>query len=93
MLQYRARVELGQAAAVVSELAKDDGTPDLAAVKLFAQYTRKPDEAAAERAAALAKASGDNASVQLLCGAVLARAGRRDEALALLARHQGSLDA
>jgi len=31
--------------------------------------------------------------VQLCCGTVLANAGAYDEALALLAKHQGSLDA
>jgi len=93
ILQYRARVELGEASAVLSDIGKNDGEPDLAAVKLFAQYSTKPDEAIAGPASALAKAHGDNTTVQLLCGTVLASAGMKDEATALLAKHQGSLDA
>jgi len=31
--------------------------------------------------------------VQLLCGTILARAGKPEQAVALLSRHQGSLDA
>lgn len=93
ILQYRARVELGEAGAVLSDIDKNDGEPDLAAVKLFAQYSTMPDGAITGRASALAKAHGDNATVQLLCGTVLANAGMKDEATALLAKHQGSLDA
>lgn len=45
------------------------------------------------KAQELAKKEGDNLSVQVLCGGVLADAGLVEEALALLAKHQGSLDA
>lgn len=45
------------------------------------------------KAQELAKNEGDNLTVQVLCGSVLADAGLVEEALALLAKHQGSLDA
>lgn len=45
------------------------------------------------KAQELAKKEGDNLTVQVLCGSVLADAGWVEEALALLAKHQGSLDA
>ena len=41
----------------------------------------------------LAQAEGDNAAVQICCGTVLARGGKVEEALTLLGKHQGSLDA
>jgi len=44
-------------------------------------------------AESLAEKNGDNLSVQLLCGTVLADAEKHEQALALLSRHQGSLDA
>ena len=46
-----------------------------------------------EKAQELAKARSDNLNVELCCGAILADAGLTEEALALLAKHQGSLDA
>lgn len=45
------------------------------------------------KAQELAKKEGDNLTVQLLCGTVLADAGLAEDALSLLAKHQGSLDA
>ena len=66
--------------------------PDLAAAGLLAQYL-KGDESAVEKAKTLAEKEGDALGVQLLAGPVLARAGMTEEALAVLAKHQGSLDA
>ena len=68
--------------------------PDLAAVKAFAAYgANNEDDAAVSEAGKLAESQGDNLTVQLLCGSVLAGAGKTEEALVLLSRHQGSLDA
>jgi coatomer protein complex subunit epsilon len=46
-----------------------------------------------EKAKKLAEAEGSNMNVQILCGSVLAKAGDADGALALLSKHDGSLDA
>ncbi|KAI9720287.1 MAG: hypothetical protein M1828_005750 [Chrysothrix sp. TS-e1954] len=95
ILKLRARIQIGQSSVVMSEIQGEAGSnTDLAAVLVLAQHATKPsDEAVVTRAAQLAKEHGENLSVELLCGTVLANAGRREEALALLAKHQGSLDA
>lgn len=88
ILQYRAQLALGQNSAVLSAISSADAkkTIDLAAVRALAAN----DTAAATT---LAETAGDNLSVQLLCGTVLANAGQPEAALALLSQHQGSLDA
>ena len=95
ILKLRAHIQLGQADRVISELNSEaESNPDLNAVRILAQHTQKPsDQSIIEKAATLAKSNGQNLTVQLLCGTMLANAGRKDEALALLAKHQGSLDA
>ncbi|KAF2817655.1 uncharacterized protein BDZ99DRAFT_484436 [Mytilinidion resinicola] len=94
ILQLRAQLALGEYDAVLSSVKSEQNVPDLAAVAALAAYEKGGKEAeAVERVRKLASAQGDNLSVQLLGGTVLARAGEFEEALALLARHQGSLDA
>ena len=98
VLQYRAQIELGNASEVLSTVsaAKASSSPDLAAVRIYATFDSKKgahDDATAAEAEKLAELQGDNLTVQLLCGTVLARAGKQELALQLLAKHQGSLDA
>jgi coatomer protein complex subunit epsilon len=95
ILRYRAQCALGQYDKVLSGISDSDAkcTPDLAAVKLLAAYSQKPSDKLVSDAETLASASGDNLTVQLLVGTILARAGKSDQALALLSKHQGSLDA
>jgi coatomer protein complex subunit epsilon len=97
ILQYRAQCELGQASEVLSAVsnAQASSTPDLAAVRTYASFVKSgaQDEKAVAEAEKLSEAQGDNLTVQLLCGTVLARAGKQEQALQLLAKHQGSLDA
>lgn len=94
ILRYRAQIALGQADAVLSELRKDDGSADMAAVKVLAQFTKNPEAAQAKaKAIELSQSQAENLTVQLLCGTVLANVGMKEEAVALLTRHQGSLDA
>ncbi|KAF2722495.1 hypothetical protein K431DRAFT_311729 [Polychaeton citri CBS 116435] len=97
VLKYRAQCELGQQSKVASTISDADAksSPDLAAVKAYASYLKSPsdDGPAILRAEELSESQGDSLTVQLLCGTVLARAGKADQALALLAKHQGSLDA
>lgn len=92
LLQLRAKIALGQTADVLAEIA-DDETPDLAAVKALAQHTAGEHDTALRAAQTLAGKASDNATVQVLCGTVLHAQGKTDEALALLAKHQGNLEA
>ncbi len=74
-----------------SELASEK-TPDLAAVKLLADCEQGKD--VVTQAKKLAEQHGqDNLTVQLCVGIVLERAGETENALELLSKHQGSLDA
>ena len=95
VLKLRAKVALGQYDEVLSETKGGESTPDLAAVKVLAQYAKKPgaESPAVKAAQELAKKQPDNLSVELCCSTVLANAGLTEEALALLSKHQGSLDA
>lgn len=96
ILKLRAQCALGQHAEALSSISSSEAssTPDLAAVKAFAAYGKdSSDEGAVAQAEALAEKEGDNVTVQLLCGTVLASAGKTEQALSLLGRHQGSLDA
>jgi len=96
ILQYRAHCALGQYDEVIGSISASDSdnSPDLAAVKTYASYLQNPSDAGASEAENLAEQHGqDNLSVQILCGVVLARAGKEDDALTLLQKHQGSLDA
>lgn len=91
MLKLRSKLALGQAKDVSAELASEK-TPDLVAVKLLADYEQGKD--VLSHAKKLAEQHGqENLSVQLLVGIILERTGETDEALALLSKHQGSLDA
>jgi coatomer protein complex subunit epsilon len=91
VLQSRSKIALGQAKDVSSELASEK-TPDLIAVKLLADQAQGKD--VLSQAKKLAEQYGqENLNVQLLIGIVLEKAGETEEALALLSKHQGSLDA
>lgn len=95
VLKLRARLAQGEYDAVLADANAEPGVPDLQAAALLAQYLKAPgaESKAVEAAQKLAAEAGDNLSVQLLAGSVLANAGLTEEALALLAKHQGSLDA
>ena len=63
---------------------------------MLAEYKKRKNtdaSAVVEKAQELAKARSDNLNVELCCGTVLSDAGLTEEALTLLAKHQGSLDA
>ncbi|EWC46859.1 hypothetical protein DRE_03871 [Drechslerella stenobrocha 248] len=92
VFQLRARIALGECEEVLAELEGED-EPELAAVKAFAKFNTEELEAAVEDIEEVVKASPDNATVQVIGGIMLQRAGKTDEALALLSRHQGSLEA
>lgn len=91
VLKLRSQIALGQAQAVSSELANEK-TPDLAVVKLLADLEQGKDVTSAVKK--LAEQYGqENLTVQIIGGIILERVGETEEALALLSKHQGSLDA
>ena len=94
VLQLRSRIASGSAKEVLADIAHEKlDVPDFAAVKALAlQATGNTSEALRE-AERLASTSAENATVQILGGTVLQAAGETEEALALLAKHQGNLEA
>ncbi|EAW07503.1 putative Coatomer subunit epsilon [Aspergillus clavatus NRRL 1] len=93
VLQLRARLALGQTDEVLATVDGEDETPDLAAVKALALHAAGNGEAALTLAQELADNYPDNAAVQVLGATVLQGQGRSEEALAVLAKHQGGLEA
>ncbi|EAL90658.1 Coatomer subunit epsilon, putative [Aspergillus fumigatus A1163] len=94
ILQLRAQLALGQTAEVLSAVeGEEEKNPDLAAVKALAQLTAGDAESALQLTQELAENYPENASVQVLGGTVLQAQGRSEEALAVLTKHQGNLEA
>ncbi|KAL4895880.1 coatomer epsilon subunit-domain-containing protein [Aspergillus ambiguus] len=93
VLKLRSKIALGQADQVLSDVSGDEETPDLAAVKALAQHTAGDTDSALKLAQDLAENYPDNATVEVLCGTLLQAQGQSDDALALLAKHQGNLEA
>lgn len=77
---------------MIGELGGAD-EPDLKAVKAFAEYTTGNTESAVAEIDALVAASSDNRTVQVLGATVLHLEGRSDDALGLLSKHEGNLEA
>ncbi|KAL9062381.1 MAG: hypothetical protein Q9157_008970 [Trypethelium eluteriae] len=94
VLQLRARLALGEYDGVISEV-KGDSTPDLEAIKVLAEFLKDPENgvSAAQAGEQLAEKAGDNLTVQICCSTVFAAQENYEQALALLAKHQGTLDA
>ncbi|PTB69728.1 hypothetical protein BBK36DRAFT_1188248 [Trichoderma citrinoviride] len=92
VLKLRARLALGQAEDVLAEV-QGETVPDLEAVGALAEYNLGKTDAALKTIEKLAASAGDNVTVQVVGGTVLQAAGKSEEALALLSKHQGSLDA
>ncbi|KAH0498238.1 hypothetical protein TgHK011_005503 [Trichoderma gracile] len=92
VLKLRARLALGQAEDVLAEV-QGETVPDLEAVGALAEYNLGKTDAALKTVEKLAASAGDNVTVQVVGGTVLQAAGKSEEALALLSKHQGSLDA
>ena len=93
VLKYRAQIASGQAQSVLGEITKQSASADYAAVKAFALYSVGKSAEAEEEAENLAATSADNATVQIIAGTVLQAVGKSEEALNLLSKHQGSLEA
>lgn len=93
VLQLRAQIAVGQAKDVLANIGKEGKAPDFAAVKAFAQYSSGSTSNAVSEIERLIKTESENTTVQLLGGTVLQAAGRTEEALSPLSKHQGSLEA
>ena len=93
ILQLRAQIAIGQAKEVLTITGREGSAPDFAAVKAFAQYSLGSSSDAVSEIEDLIATDSENTTVQLLGGTVLQAAGRTDEALSLLSKHQGSLEA
>jgi len=91
ILKYRAQIALGQSRDVLSAVssAKD---PVSRSIKALAQHALK-DTSALELATSLAESEGEDPVVQICCGTVLAASGSTTEAIDLLTKHQGNLEA
>lgn len=93
VLQLRAQIASGQAEQVVASVENEANAPDFVAVKAFAQYATGNASAATSAVEKLVESASENATVQVLGGTVLQAVGKTEEALALLTKHQGSLEA
>lgn len=93
VLKLRAKIALGRADEVLSEVSPEEDTPDLAAAKALALHTAGDADAALQLAQDLAENYPDNAAVQVLGGTLLQAQGHSEEALALLSKHQGNIEA
>lgn len=93
VLQLRARIALGQAKEVLADVEGEGETPDLVAVKALANYTSGDTDGAIKEVEQLATINSENVTVQVLGGTILQAAGKSEEALELLMKHQGSLEA
>ena len=93
VLQLRAQIAAGQSKEVLGDIEGEDEVPDFAAVKALAQYHIGSTIEAIKEVEYLTTTSSDNMTVQILGGTVLQAAGKSEEALALLTKHLGSLEA
>ena len=63
------------------------------AVKALAQYKAGSTAEAAEAITEILASASDNATVQAIAGIILHLEGKSDDAVALLSKHQGNLEA
>lgn len=89
VLSLRAQVALGNAEDVLAEVEGAEEV-ELNAVESLALSEGGDESKALKIAEKLASSSPDNTTVQVLAGTVLQKAGKSEEALALLSQHQGN---
>ncbi|CAI4215068.1 unnamed protein product [Parascedosporium putredinis] len=92
VLILRAKLGIGAVDEVAAEV-KGAAEPELAAVGALAAYELGQTEAAVGVVEKLVESSSDNPVVQVLGGIVLQRAGKSEDALSLLSKHEGNLEA
>ena len=93
VLQLRAQIANGQAQEVLASIKKEGDAPDFAAVGALAKCESGNISAAVPEVEKLAEKHPENATVQLLGGIVLQAASKTEEALSLLSKHEGNLEA
>ena len=93
VLKLRAQIAIGQAEQVVESAQKEHGAPDFAAVKAFALHAEGDTEAGLQEMEELLQSEPGNPTVQVLGGTLLQAAGKSEEALVALTKHQGNLEA
>lgn len=89
IISLRAQIALGQSEDVLADVQGEDDV-ELKAVEALAILTNGDEDKAVEIITKLAEDSSDNAVVQVLGGTVLQAARKSEEALQLLALHQGN---
>ncbi|KAI4251240.1 MAG: hypothetical protein LQ352_004976 [Teloschistes flavicans] len=92
VLKLRAQIANGDIQGALASIEKEKG-PDFAAVKAFAQHSKGDTSTAEKQIEPLVEKSSENATVQILGSVILQAAGRTEEALSLLSKHQGNLEA
>ncbi len=92
VLKYRAQIASGQAKTVLDTVSKES-QPEYAAVKALAYYSIGKVDQAQQEVDRLLEASSEDPIVQVLGGTVLQALGRAEDALGLLSKHQGNLEA
>lgn len=92
ILKLRAQITTGDVQGAISSIQKEKG-PDFAAVRAFAQYSSGDNAAATKQIEQLIEDSSENVTVQILGGIILQANRRTEEALSLLSKHQGNLEA
>lgn len=93
-LKYRAQIASGQSKDVLDKIGKEaKSTPEYGAVKAMAQWGLGRTGEAEQEIDELLESSSENATVQVLGGTILQALGRTEDALGLLSKHQGNLEA
>ncbi|KKZ60492.1 hypothetical protein EMCG_04856 [[Emmonsia] crescens] len=93
ILKLRAKIALGKADEALAEVEGEEDVPDLAAVKVLAQQVMGDEAGALKSAEELVAKHSENATTQVLIGTVLQAQGKSEDALSLLSKHQGNLEA
>lgn len=93
VFKLRAKIALNQTEEVLADVEGEEDTPELAAVKALAQQAAGDTESALTLAQELVQKDPENGTIQVLAGTVLQAQGHSEEALALLSKHQGNLEA
>ena len=94
VLKYRAQIASGQSKTVLDSIAKEaDSKSEYAAVKALAQYSLGQTSEAQQEVEKLVETASENPVAQVAGGTVLQALGRTEDALALLSKHQGNLEA
>ena len=93
ILKLRAHIANNDAKTALSEITPKDNTPDFLAVKALAKYALGKEEEAVSEIESLIETASEDATVQVLGGTVFQAVGKTEEALALLSKHQGNLEA